>query len=342
LQVIGVAGWNAATEFGERTEIVLYDAEGERQLFGQVALEAFLGGSGLRLRGFAGVGRAQPGGTLAQIGYTGETRTAGLVLTYPVIRSRPMNLNVAGQFDAFESIVSTGTGANRVRASRDVTHAVRLNLDGSMLDDWLGFGLPAISVASLRFSQGLRGLGAPANDAEGVGRFGSRFDFRRIQGEIQRTQPLFSPFQDVVVGVQGLFAGQWSDRVLPPSEKFYLGGNRLARGFYSGQVTGDNAIAMALELQIDLRPEISDQTFGLISVPTQFYAFYDWGRTFENNSDPNRRVASYGGGVRLTINRAVQIDFEAVRRITRRVDAGGPAADPLPNMGYYGRVLVRF
>jgi hemolysin activation/secretion protein len=142
--------------------------------------------------------------------------------------------------------------------------------------------------------------------------------------------------------VQALVAGQWSDRVLPPSEKFYLGGNRLARGFYSGQVTGDNAIAAALELQLDLRPEFSDATFGLVSVPTQFYAFYDWGRTFENNTDPNRRVSSYGGGVRLTINRAVQLDVEAVRRITRRVDAGGPAADPLRNMAYYGRFLTRF
>lgn len=341
-QVIGVAGWNAASEFGERTELALYGSEGERQLFGQVSLEAFLGGSGLRLRGYAGVGRAQPGGTLAQIGYTGETRAVGLALTYPVIRSRPMNLNVGLQLDAFESLVFTGTGPTRVRASRDMVHAARLTLDGALLDDWLGLGLPATSIASLRFSHGIPGLGASANDADDVGRFGSRFDFRRIQAEIQRTQPLFSPFADSVLGVQALVAGQWSDRVLPPSEKFYLGGNRLARGFYSGQVTGDNAIAAALELQLDLRPEFSDVTFGQVSVPTQVYAFYDWGRTFENNTDPNRRVASYGGGVRLTINRAVQLDFEAVRRITRRVDAGGPAADPLRSMAYYGRVLIRF
>ncbi len=341
-QVIGVAGWNAATEFGERTEIALYGAEGERQLFGQVSAEMFLGGSGLRLRGFAGVGRALPGGTLAQIGYTGETRTAGLTLTYPVIRSRPMNLNTALQLDAFESLVFTGTGATQVRASRDVTQAIRLSFDGSLLDDWFGLGLPATNVASVRFSQGLLGLGASANDADDVGRFGARFDFRRIQGEIQRTQPLFSPFADAVLGVQALLAGQWSDRVLPSSEKYFLGGNRLGRGFYSGQVTGDNVVAAAFELQLDLRGEISDPTFGLISAPTQLYAFYDWGRSFENNTDPNRRLSSFGGGLRVTINRTVQLDVEAVRRITRRVDAGGPAADPLRSMGYYGRLLIRF
>lgn len=341
-QVIGVAGWNAATEFGERTEIALYGAEGERQLFGQVSAEMFLGGSGLRLRGFAGAGRAQPGGTLAQIGYTGETRTAGLTLTYPVIRSRPMNLNTALQFDAFESLVFTGTGATQVRASRDVTQAIRLSFDGSLLDDWLGLGLPATNIASVRFSQGLLGLGASANDAEDVGRFGARFDFRRIQGEIQRTQPLFSPFADAVLGVQALLAGQWSDRVLPSSEKYFLGGNRLGRGFYSGQVTGDNVVAAAFELQLDLRGEVSDPAFGLISAPTQLYAFYDWGRSFENNTDPNRRLSSFGGGLRMTINRTVQLDVEAVRRITRRVDAGGPAADPLRSMGYYGRLLIRF
>jgi hemolysin activation/secretion protein len=341
-QAIAVGSINAASELGERTELVLYGAENERQLFGQVSSQFFIGGSGLRFQGFAGVGRAQPGGTLADIGYTGDTRGVGLGLAYPVIRSRSMNLLTGVQFEAFESTVDTGTGNSRARSSRDVVRALRLFADGSMLDDWLGLGLPATNTGFVRFSQGLPGLGASANDATDVGRFGAEFNFSRIQAEIQRTQPLFSLSEDVTLGVQALIAGQWSGNVLPSSEKFYLGGNRLARGFYSGQVTGDSAIAAAFELQLDIRNELPDLAFGAVNVPTQIYAFYDWGQTFENNTDPDRNVASFGGGVRLTLSRSLQLDFEAVRRVTRRVDAGGPTADPLSAMGYYGRLLIRF
>ena len=49
---------------------------------------------------------------------------AGLALAYPVIRSRPLNLGVTAQFEAFTSTVDT----DGRRQSRDAVRALRLGV----------------------------------------------------------------------------------------------------------------------------------------------------------------------------------------------------------------------
>ena len=59
------------------------------------------------------------------------------------------------------------------------------------------------------------------------------------------------PWDGASVGLMGLFTGQWSGDILPPSEQFYLGGSQYTRGYYSGQVPGDKALAATVELQLN-------------------------------------------------------------------------------------------
>jgi hemolysin activation/secretion protein len=335
-----VAGANAFTALGERSEILLYGAEGDTQWFAQGSFEAFAGGSGLRLRGYAGMGEARPGSSLAAIGYAGETRLAGLVASYPIIRSRPMNLGAVLQFDAFEGTVDTGSGAQRQRASRDSVRSLRGGFDFQALDDWLGGPAPAANTAGLRLHHGLSGLGATANGDPLAARAESVFDYRKLTFELGRTQPLFSLGEGSVVSLFALGAGQWSDEVLPNVEKFFLGGARLGRGFYAGQVTGDSALAGSLELQLDTRLDIADPVVGAFLLRPQFYGFLDRGQAFQNNDDPNRRVSSWGVGVRVFLDERAQFDVEAVRRVTRNVD--GAAAAPLSENAVYWRLLLRY
>ncbi|WP_437168502.1 hypothetical protein [Falsiroseomonas sp. E2-1-a4] len=140
-QGLVVGQLNAFTSRGERSELALFQSDQHGQSFGQFSHEVFLGASGLRLRGFAGAGRAAPGGALAALGYAGETRVAGLALSQPLIRSRPRNLTLTAQLDAFESLVKlrAGEGAPRERASRDAVRALRLGVEGEVRDAWLGF-----------------------------------------------------------------------------------------------------------------------------------------------------------------------------------------------------------
>jgi len=337
-----VAGINSLTEFGERTEISLFGAPNSAQWFVQGSVEAFVGSSGLRLKLYGGGGETRPTGALRQIGYFGETQVGGVVATYPVIRSRSANLFAVGSLDVFDSEVQTGT-TGRARASRDQIRTLRGGADGQLLDTWIP-GLPAATnLGSIRLHQGLTGLGATQNGYPLSGRSGAEdFGFRKVSGEVQRLQPLFAPVDGHMVSLQGLVAGQWSDATLPQAEKFYLGGNRLGRGYYSGQVTGDKAYGYTLELQYDMGLDLPFPIpFGSGRLGLQYYLFRDYARALENRpTDPNRRLSSWGGGVRAIVSERIQFDLEGVHRETRRPD--GAAADPLHETALIFRTLVRF
>ena len=341
-QALGAISANSFTSLGERTEIALYQAEGDTQRFGQVSEEFFIGGSGLRMRLYAGAGRARPGGSLAQNGYAGATRVFGGALIYPIIRSRPVNLNITAGLDALESEVKQGFTPFQARQSYDSVRALRIAFDGSLLESFIPFLPQARSFGLIRLSHGLEALGATSTTSTTPGRPGSDFGFQKVNFDLTRTQPLFLLDDATSLSLQASVAGQWSDDVLPSPEKFFLGGNRLGRGFYSGQVTGDRAIGASLEAQIDRRFEIPDTPFGLLTIASQLYAFRDVGRAFENNSDPNRRVSSFGLGLRLTLNELYQFELEGVKRVSRRVDAGSEALPPLEEQAVYTRFLARF
>ncbi len=331
---------NALTGFGERTEVALLRSEGNGQGFVQLVEEIFLGGSGLRLRAHAGAGRSAPGAPLATLGYAGETQVAGLGLSYPVIRSRTLNLGVSAQAEAFESLVETrpAPGEARRRQSRDAVRAVRLGADLAVQDASVPAPAAATTTLQLRVHQGIAGLGAAEG---GTSRTGSEAGFLRIGAEVVRVQPLALLAEAWLLAVQGTLAGQWSDDVLPAAERFYLGGARLGRGFHAGQAAGDRAVAGSIELQLGRVLETGETGAGGVRLGTQFYLFRDEGRGFDNGpAGADQRLASWGGGVRLQIDERWQIEAEGVRRLTRRPDGAGVA--PLDETAVFGRVLLRF
>lgn len=343
-QALLVAGVNSLTEFGERTEVALYGAEGGTQWFMQGSEEFFIGGSGLRLRLYAGLGNTLPSGQLSEIGYEAESQLAGVALNYPVIRSRPINLWAIGQFDIFNTTTYTGSGSNFGRSivGTDRIRTLRGGFDLQALDSFLAFLPPATNIGTARAHQGVSVFNGSEGETRQTTRLGSEFDFTKFTAEYQRVQPLFAPFDGAMVNLQVLVSGQWSTNVLPNAEKYYLGGNRLGRGFYSGQVTGDYGYGYAVELQLDLGYEIPAQpALGNNRGSTQFYVFRDMGWAYQNlDTEFDRRLSSWGGGLRTVIADTVQFDLELARRITTRPE--GDLVDPLRATQLYFRTLVRF
>jgi hemolysin activation/secretion protein len=339
-----VSGLNSFTEFGERTELSYFGAQDSTQWFAQGSVEAFIGGSGLRLRVYGGGGETRPTGALRAIGYYSRQTVGGLLATYPVIRSRPFNLNVTGGFDAFDGEIETGT-SGRQRASNDQVRALRGGIDMQYLEARLLPFLPAATnLGSVRASRGLSAFGATRDGYPFSGRSGNEtFSFIKVAGEVQRTQPLFSPFEGALFSLQGLVIGQYSGDILPQSEKCFLGGNRLGRGYYAGQVTGDTCAGFAVELQFDLAYDVPlAPAWGSNRFASQFYLFRDFARSFENlPTDPDRRLSSWGGGVRTVISDAVQLDVEGVHRVVRQPEAA-TATTPLKTTAFFVRALVRF
>lgn len=340
-QALGVVQLNSFTQFAERTEVSLLYGAQSTQLFGQIASEFYLGGSGLRMRLYGGRGEARPSGVLNAIGYEGTTTVAGVSLNYPVLRRRAYSLNIVAGFDLLDSEITIGSGnGGDVRLSRDQLRILRLGAEGAIYDLLLGASRPASNTLQLRLSRGLDAFGATGSNDRDAGRQGFEPAFTAVAFDATRVQTLFSPWDGATVALQGTVAGQWSDDILPLAEKFFLGGSRLGRGFYAGEVTGDRALAGSVELQLGFG---FDQTvFGRsVRLAPLFYVFHDRGRTWENRSvDPDRRIASSGAGIRLGIDEVAELQIEGVRRETRRPN--GNATPALHEDAIYWRVLARF
>ncbi|MGC2198981.1 MAG: ShlB/FhaC/HecB family hemolysin secretion/activation protein, partial [Stellaceae bacterium] len=260
---------NSFTSLGERLEAIFFNTFNREELFGQVDGDAFLGASGMRLRGYFGRGNTQPGGVFAPIGFNGDLTIGGGALSYPIIRSRRLNLYVDSDVDAYESTVSLSPVTETPGSG---SHLVILRVGGALdYQDTFFAGVPAASSTNLKVS---RGLAATSNT-----RPGNQVDFSKVTGEYTRVQNLFT-IGMVGTAIKGSVGGQFTNDILPPSEKFFLGGVRYGRGFFYGQVTGDRAIGSTLELQLNT---------GFTQVPllppdyrldTQFYGFWDYGRGY--------------------------------------------------------------
>jgi hemolysin activation/secretion protein len=335
---------NSFTEFGEKTEVSIYHTWPNSQTFGQASFQTFVGSSGLTMEIYGGAGASVPTGPLAALQYNGVTQVFGAKASYPVIRSRKQTLNTWLAFDGIESSIDTNTGTGApALTSYDSLRIARLGANYALSDLWAGDERPAVNGASVRLSKGMDILGATTNGGAATApRPGEQTNLLKFDFQLSRTQTLFYPWQGASVGLMGLLTGQWSNSILPPSEQFYLGGAQFTRGYYSGQVAGDKALASTIELQLNTGIDLS--RFGLgTEISSQFYAFYDWGEVWQNQSGTLApRIASAGGGVRIQATRYVEVDFEGAARFNRFPDGAGPGVSALNGGAFYWRVLARF
>ena len=342
-ELLAVADFNSFTSLGERTELSIFHTFNHTETCGQASEEFFIGGSGLRLRLYGGDGETIPSGSLRAIGYDGITRVFGAGLTYPYIRSRQQTLNFMLNFDGIESRVQTdtGTGAQRTRTTFDSLRVLSGGADYSLLDLFAGTARPATDLASLHVSQGLPILGASPNDDASASVLGERIDFTKVSGEADRTQALFAPFSGGNLAVRLGVTGQYSGDILPASEKFYLGGPHFGRGFYYGEVTGDSALETTVEPLLDTALPAPD--FIKLKLAAQFYAFYDWGETWESSRlEQDHTLRSLGGGVRLYAGERLEIDVEGVSRLTRTPNGSPPEVSRLKSSAIYWQAVAHF
>jgi hemolysin activation/secretion protein len=336
------AGFNSFTSIGDRIELSWFTTFNAENNFLQAAYGGHIGPEGTRFRLYGGFGRIKPGDPISQTGYLGQVTIAGLQLFHPVIRSRRLNVSVNGSFDYYHSIVDVSGG---VRLSSIDLRSLRAGVDASYRDPFNG-----VTYGTARLSRGISVLGASKAGEQLLPRQGAVPTYFKVNGEISRLQGLYSD-EDFTLNLFVSGAGQFTNDVLPPSEKFFLGGDRLGRGYYAGQVTGDRAIAASIELQLsfaipyaDVQPSsapssVSGRVRGL---PLQLYAFYVYGKawnlaTFETQVIVTR---SYGFGVRANVGDTLTVEAEAVRRLNLDVD--GATAPRLKPWGAYLRATTRF
>lgn len=281
------AAWsiNGGLRQGDQTRLTaVASSDFERLLYGSLTHSTPLGSDGLRVQGQIGRLRTRP-----NTGARGEATLAGLVFSYPAIRSYNHDLYLTAGLDginADNAVFGQTAASERTRVLRG---GVAYSASG-----------PRRAVAlSLTGSGGVDGMGARINPLLAEVQFRklvaqAGFDFAMSQAFEMRLRAL----------------GQFTSDPLPSSEQFGLGGDAIGRGFPSSLILGDEGGGGSVELAWIHRKDGA-------RTGTEVYAFADAGEV-KLNPRPVLPVgvrddlSSAGAGVRIGVGR-YRIGVEAAK-----------------------------
>ena len=277
-----------------------------------------IGSDGLRLSAnVAGMHYRVGSAEFAALQPRGDSRSAGLDLLYPVVRSLARNLYL-------------GMGAEEKRPYNTTTAAVvsdyriddlSLRVDGNAYNSWLGGGTGSGNLTQVfgRVSPDA-GSAATANPTQGP--------FRVLRYRATQSQNLNAAWS-----VTANFSGQAASTTLDSAEKFYLGGASGVRAYPTSEAGGSNGQM----LNLDLRYRLPGNGEGVCGC--ELSAFYDWGHVTVNVNGipaglltPNSYALS-GFGLGLSGNGPGRSHITAA--VARRI-GNNPGASPATGLDQDG------
>lgn len=266
------------------------------QQFGELSIETRVGSEGGAVRVWGSSSPSAPGSIFAPLDIRSLSTVVGIGASYPLVRSRRLDLSVQGSFE----VTDDSTRTLGQLASVDRSRIFRLGLTGDVTDDWGG-----VTSGSVTLHQGLDGLGA-THDGGPIpqSRLGAPAGFFKVTATASRLQPLYAG-RDSTLALQLSAAGQYAADNLLSLEQFHIGGDSFGRGFNPAQFSGDDGVGASAELQFT-----EYRRLGPIS-RYQLYAFYDAARVGDRDaSGPWQGLQSVGGGVRADIGPRLSAQVE--------------------------------
>lgn len=173
----------------------------------------------------------------SSLGAQGPSQSVGAEASVPLLRSRPANLYLQLSADRkrFRN-EAAGSVASRYRV--DVASAT---LAGNRVDDWGGGG---VNSGSLQWVSGRVDLAGSPNQAADAATTRTAGGYTRVRVSASRRQRI-----DERTSVWASAQGQWADKNLDGSEKFYLGGAGGVRAYPANEAGGSTGRLLTLELQ---------------------------------------------------------------------------------------------
>ena len=304
VKISGNLAWNA---IGKRADRVWLAASSSLDVGGSADInagyDAQIADNGTTVSLVGSHATSEPGRELEPLNVQSEVNSWLGTVTVPVIRSRGENLRAEAQFE----VRNVDTDLADASFTRDRLRILRAGLNYDLSDRWNG-------VTAIRgmLHQGLPGLGASSNDSALASRLDGRNDFTKITLDLARLQQI----TDRVSLLAGL-AGQFSATRLLASEEFGLGGANFGRAYDDGEMTGDNGLAVSLELRYVPAGLPRD---------VQLYGFVDDGLVWaadDGKTPPHSWLASFGGGVRANLRSALFATLEVAKPIDPVVRSQG-------------------
>jgi len=184
----------------------------------------------------------------------GTSSAWGLDISHPLVRSRDVNVLLQGGVDA-KKFHNKANGAD---VSVYDSQVWAVGISANQFDDWGGSGVTTGYLGAQVGRLDLGGSPSQAFDAAGPRTDGS---FRKLRYQVARQQNLAGDWS-AYVSLQG----QWANRNLDSSEKFYLGGPQGVRAYPVSE--GGGAIGQLASAELRLR----------LGGGWRVGGFFDWGR----------------------------------------------------------------
>ena len=282
----------------------------------QATYRQVLNSEGLTFFANASYGVGRPGTEQLRIlDYRTRSGIAEAGHTYPVIRTRELNLLLTGLgfiTDDFSSQLG-------VPFTHDKLRGVRFKGDADWADSWLG-----VNQVNATVSQGIKGLGSsdsgdptappPPPGVPLPSTNAGRVDFSKIEATVSRLQPLWPNFSAFVAAY-----GQYAFTPLLVSEQCSYGGRFFGRAFDPSQLLGDSCWAALGELRYDFLTPWKQLT------RLQAYAFADHGWVHNIQPALGTPISQSGTSVGAGVRAAWEDTYTADISVAKAVD--GPRDD---------------
>lgn len=249
-----------------------------------------------------------------------------LGIAVPVIRTRSENLFLRAGITLRDSETESGLPGLRT-VEEDRLAVLEAGVEWDYADRIGGISLAQISVR-----QGLDIFGARQS---ATGPAAGDIEFTSAQFGLSRLQALGS-------GRWSLFGeaiAQIASGVQPNSERFFLGGASIGRGFAPGNTSGDSGFG----LRAELRRAIDPAGLGTLADAASIFAFVDYGEaqddTDARDGDATEELGSVGIGARIAVN-----DWLSVTPMIARQVSGTPndTRDPSRETRFFLSAVARF
>ncbi len=229
----------------------------------------------------------------------GTADTVGLESSYPLVRTRQSNVSAVLNMDRKHFVNETqGTVA-----SDYASHLMSLGLSGSVADNRWGGGKTSFNLTSVGGTLDLSNSATQATDASTTRTAGR---FNKIRYQLARDQDLGRSFS-----FHASLNGQWANKNLDSSEKFYLGGIYGVRAYPSSEAGGARGQLSTFELRNHL------------STSSTWTGFYDVGRVLVNPNNDYAGASSlnkyalkgYGVAYAFTASQGISLKATWARRV---------------------------
>jgi hemolysin activation/secretion protein len=227
---------NGPLGLGEQVNVYGLYTEGTN--YGRVALTTPIGSDGLRV-GINGsyLSYRVVNSSFNQLFANGTSSTGGAELTYPIIRSRPANLFLLGNYN----YSSFNNDANGATTSQYSTSVFLGGLSGNLLDSFAG---GAINTGSLMASGGAVNLNtSPSLSSDVIG--------PQVNGNFTKLRYAANRLQAITSSLSAYLgaSGQFASKNLDSSEQLYLGGPYSVRAYATSQGNASQGNLMTFELR---------------------------------------------------------------------------------------------